>query len=114
MWKHHNLRVAYVAQHHFHNLQTHTALTPIQYIQKRSVTEEIAEGFAKVSLTVTWCVDRRFAKGHDEEMMGMAALALTDEEKKTVTDGRVEAILGRRTHRGKLEYEVCRGCAIYP
>jgi hypothetical protein len=35
VWKHHNLRVAYIAQHSMHHLEANLSLTPITYIQDR-------------------------------------------------------------------------------
>ena len=35
VWKHPNLRIAYVAQHAFHHLEQHLEKTPNQYIQWR-------------------------------------------------------------------------------
>lgn len=46
MWKHHNLRVAYVAQHSFHHLEEHCDKSPVEYIQWRfakGVDKEILE-----------------------------------------------------------------------
>jgi ATPase subunit of ABC transporter with duplicated ATPase domains len=34
-WRHHNLRIAYVAQHSFHHLENFMDMTPIDYIRKR-------------------------------------------------------------------------------
>eukprot|EP00299_Pterocystis_sp_00344_P018732 c9342_g1_i2.p1 GENE.c9342_g1_i2~~c9342_g1_i2.p1 ORF type:complete len:613 (+),score=157.32 c9342_g1_i2:43-1881(+) len=82
MWKHHNLRVAYVAQHHFHHLEQHQTFTPLQYVQKR------------------------FAKGYDSENLTMANLQISEQEEQKITAGRVEAIMGRRTRYNHLEYEV--------
>jgi hypothetical protein len=36
VWKHPNLRIAYVAQHAFHHLEQHLDKTPNEYIQVRS------------------------------------------------------------------------------
>lgn len=35
VWKHHNLRTAYIAQHSLHHLEENLEQTPCQYIQKR-------------------------------------------------------------------------------
>lgn len=35
VWRHHNLRVAYIAQHSMHHLLEHLHLTPIEYIKQR-------------------------------------------------------------------------------
>ena len=46
MWKHPNLRIAYVAQHAFHHLEQHLEKTPNQYIQWRYA---IGEGRGRIS-----------------------------------------------------------------
>ena len=50
VWKHHNLRLAYIAQHLMHHLQDNIEMTSIQYIQ------------------------RRFFQGRDREIAKMATL----------------------------------------
>jgi len=57
VWKHHNLRVAYVAQHAAHHLEEALDATPIAYLQ------------------------RRYYEGRDKERGKMITLALTEEEK---------------------------------
>lgn len=52
MWKHPNLRVAYVAQHAFHHIENHLDMTPNQYIQWRYATGEDRESLDKVSRKV--------------------------------------------------------------
>ena len=44
MWKHPNLRIAYVAQHAFHHLEQHLEKTPNQYIQWRYAIGEEEDG----------------------------------------------------------------------
>jgi ATPase subunit of ABC transporter with duplicated ATPase domains len=39
VWKHPNLRIAYVAQHAFHHLEQHLDKTPNEYIQVRGSRE---------------------------------------------------------------------------
>ena len=48
VWKHPNLRVAYVAQHAFHHIESHLDKTPNQYIQWRYATGEDREAQSKV------------------------------------------------------------------
>ena len=55
IWKHHNLRIAYVSQHSMHHLETNLHLTPKEYIQTR------------------------FFLGRDKEL-AMKTMKLTDEE----------------------------------
>lgn len=52
VWKHPNLRVAYVAQHAFHHIENHLDMTPNQYIQWRYATGEDRESLDKVSRKV--------------------------------------------------------------
>ena len=58
MWIHHNLRLAYVAQHSMHHLEDCLDATPVAYIQ------------------------RRFADGIDKELANLSMMKLTDEEEK--------------------------------
>jgi elongation factor 3 len=53
VWKHPNLRVAYVAQHAFHHIENHLDMTPNQYIQWRYATGEDRESLDKVSRKVS-------------------------------------------------------------
>merc|ERR1712071_260951 len=55
---HHNLRVAYVAQHSFHHVEQHTENSPASYIQ--------------------W----RFKDGYDKEKMDSAGFKILPEEQK--------------------------------
>jgi elongation factor 3 len=52
VWKHPNLRVAYVAQHAFHHIEQHLDKTPNQYIQWRYATGEDREAMEKVDRVV--------------------------------------------------------------
>jgi elongation factor 3 len=80
VWKHPNLRLAYVAQHAFHHIEQHLGKSPNQYIQ--------------------W----RYASGEDREEAGKVSRVLTEEEQKAlskvhVIDGKklqVDKIVGRR------------------
>ena len=53
VWKHPNLRVAYVAQHAFHHIENHLDMSPNQYIQWRYATGEDRESLDKVSRKVS-------------------------------------------------------------
>jgi elongation factor 3 len=89
VWKHPNVRIAYVAQHAFHHLEEHLDMTPSEYIQ--------------------W----RFASGEDRESLEKAANKMTDAEEKkmastVVLDGAkfvVEQVHSRRKLRSTFEYE---------
>ncbi|KAI9104834.1 armadillo-type protein [Phlyctochytrium arcticum] len=90
VWKHPNLRVAYVAQHAFHHVEQHLDKTPNEYIR--------------------W----RFQYGEDKESLIKASRQLTPEEeaalKKPITiEGEkrlFEEIMGRRKAKRSYEYEV--------
>ena len=83
VWKHHNLRVAYIAQHSMHHLEEHVESTPLAYIQDR------------------------FYLGRDKELAKLATLALDDGERELMTQrGEIEAIIGRAERGKQLWYEV--------
>jgi elongation factor 3 len=58
VWKHPNLRVAYVAQHAFHHVEQHLDKTPNEYIR--------------------W----RYQYGEDRELLAKAARQMTPEDQK--------------------------------
>jgi len=82
LWKHHNLRVAYVAQHSFHHVEKFVASSPVAYLQ--------------------W----RFKDGYDREKIESEAFHISDDEQKLIDDFMLEGIWSRRVRAGKLEYEV--------
>jgi elongation factor 3 len=92
VWKHPNLRIAYVAQHAFHHIESHLDKTPVEYIQ--------------------W----RFAPGDDREAHTKATRQISEEEAKAMAtaktlapDGvqrKVEKIIARRKLKKDYEYEV--------
>jgi elongation factor 3 len=90
VWRHPNLRIAYVAQHAFHHIEKHLDKTPMQYMQ--------------------W----RYATGEDREKEDLAMHQLSVEEQhkiesKFVFDGQkrtIEALLSRRKSKKSYEYEV--------
>lgn len=90
VWKHPNLRVAYVAQHAFHHIENHLDMTPNQYIQWRYATGEDRESLDKVS-----------RKLKEEEEKKMAEVKVVDGVKRVV-----EKLLGRRKQKRGYEYEV--------
>ena len=53
MWKHPNARVAYVAQHAFHHIESHLEKTPNEYIRWRYEHGSDKEGLEKVRPTLT-------------------------------------------------------------
>ena len=88
VWKHPNMRMAYVAQHAFHHIENHLDMTPNQYIQ--------------------W----RYASGQDLESVDRAEKSAEDIEKMyevKVDDGikkSLDRIGGRRKFKRTYEYEV--------
>jgi elongation factor 3 len=90
VWKHPNLRIAYVAQHAFHHIEKHLDKSANEYIQ--------------------W----RYASGEDREDQEKVARQTSEEEEakmkeKHVIDGVkrvVEKILARRKLKRSYEYEV--------
>lgn len=79
---HHNLRVAYVAQHSFHHVEQHIENSPASYIQ--------------------W----RFKHGYDREKIESVAFKISDEEQAAIDEFNLEGIWSRRTRHGVVEYEV--------
>ena len=73
VWKHPNMRFAYVAQHAFHHIEQHLDKTPNQYIQWRYATGEDRENLVKVNRIVT-----------KDEQAAMEKLVLHDGIKKQV------------------------------
>jgi hypothetical protein len=83
VWKHHNLRVAYVAQHAAHHLEEALDATPVAYLQ------------------------RRYYEGRDKEREKMITLALTEEEKALMNERGEICGISSRVKRGKqLYYEI--------
>lgn len=89
--KHPNLRVAYVAQHAFHNIGAHLEKTAVQYI--------------------AW----RYQDGHDREQAMKASRVLSEEEKRQMEvpiEGKngekrkLEMIIGRQKLKKSFQYEV--------
>ncbi|KAF1325175.1 Elongation factor 3, partial [Globisporangium splendens] len=86
MWKHHNVRVAYVAQHSFHHVEQHLDSSPVEYFQWRFGGEN----------------------GIDRELASRVNLKQTEEEKKLAgtRQGQIEKIVSRtKGKRGTLVYE---------
>jgi len=79
---HHNLRVAYVAQHSFHHVEEHMESSPVSYIQ--------------------W----RFKHAYDREKIESAAFKISQEEQDAIDAFGLEGIWSRRVRGGTMEYEV--------
>jgi len=90
VWKHPNLRLAYVSQDAFHHILEHLEMTPVEYIQ--------------------W----RYATGEDREASARETRKLTEEEEKKIAQAVniagvkmvVQEVLGRRKGGKSYEYEV--------
>jgi len=82
-WKHHALRLSYVAQQALHHLEEYVKDTPIHYIQER------------------------FRQGLDAEVSKLKSIQLTDDEKEQMKGtGAVYAVVGRQQRGRALWYEV--------
>ena len=83
--KHHNLRVAYIAQHSMHHLEEHLRQTPVAYVQDRFVT------------------------GQDKELAKRQMYNLTPEELVLMEKrGNIVEIISRAIRGGELSYETRR------
>jgi len=90
VWKHPNMRIAYVAQHAFHHIDEHLDKTPNEYIQWRYRGGEDKEAADKVQ--------RQISAEEQEQMMQKI---MVNGEKKIL-----EKLCGRRKGKGTYEYEV--------
>lgn len=79
---HHNLRVAYVAQHSFFHVEQHMEQSPCNYI--------------------AW----RFKDAFDKEKLESDGYKITPEEQVAIDNFKLEGIWSRRVRAGVLEYEV--------
>ena len=103
VWKHPNARIAYVAQHAFHHIESHLQKTPNEYIRWRFANGgEDKESLVKVSLQFS---DEEIAlqkKPFEIQMMDEQSGKIT-KIKRVVT----ELVGGRKTNKSKeYEYEV--------
>jgi len=103
VWKHPNARIAYVAQHAFHHIESHLNKTPNEYIRWRYANQgEDKESLVKVTLQFT-----------DEEIALQKTpfeIQFTDEETGKISKVKkvvVELVGGRKQNKQKeYEYEV--------
>jgi len=91
VWKHPNLRIAYVAQHAFHHLEMHLEKTPNEYIRWRYEIGEDRENLSKVDRVLT----------EEEEKALQEPFKLEDGTKRVV-----DKLVGRRKLKRDYEYEV--------
>uniref|UniRef100_A0A7S3NQ38 ABC transporter domain-containing protein n=1 Tax=Aureoumbra lagunensis TaxID=44058 RepID=A0A7S3NQ38_9STRA len=95
LWRHHNLRIAYVAQHSFHHIEQHLDSSPVEYLMWR---------FSKV-------IDQELLNQRLTELKRRQAENKKDEDQTTLSRVRplpftFEKIMGRREKAGVLEYEI--------
>ena len=84
VWQHHNLRLAYIAQHSMHHLEESIENTPLEYLQNR------------------------FYLGRDKEIAKRSSHNLSkDELKQSMERGNISEIIGRQ-ERGKTLFYECR------
>jgi elongation factor 3 len=94
VWRHPNMRYAYVAQHAFHHVEQHLDKTPNEYIRWRFSTGEDKENLTKVTAQYT----------EEEERLMKEKIPVTQED-GSILKLVVEKILGRRQKKNKYEYE---------
>jgi len=103
VWKHPNARIAYVAQHAFHHIESHLTKTPNEYIRWRYANNgEDKESLVKVTMQFS-----------DEEIKLQKTpyeIQFTDEESGKISKVKkvvAELVGGRKTNKQKdYEYEV--------
>eukprot|EP00978_Attheya_sp_CCMP212_P011696 scaffold28978_cov51-Attheya_sp.AAC.4 len=103
VWKHPNARIAYVAQHAFHHIESHLSKTPNEYIRWRYANNgEDKESLVKVSMQFT----------PEEEKMQKTPyeISFTDDETGKISKVKKvvgELVGGRKINKSKdYEYEV--------
>ncbi|KAL7536765.1 hypothetical protein ACHAXR_007377 [Thalassiosira sp. AJA248-18] len=103
VWKHPNARIAYVAQHAFHHIESHLTKTPNEYIRWRYANQgEDKESLVKVTM--------QFTEAEEKLQKTPYEIQFTDDEtgkvskvKKVVS----ELMGGRKTNKQKdYEYEI--------
>jgi elongation factor 3 len=90
LWRHPNLRIAYVAQHAFYHLEKHLDKSPMEYMQWRYATGEDRE---KEALAI-----RQIS---EEEQAKLEAKFMYQGEKRAI-----EMLVSRRKDKKSYEYEV--------
>src|SRR5271156_3938722 len=99
VWKHPNLRIGYVAQHAFSNIDEHLEETPIQYIRARYVGGNDSEASLLSAREVTdkeqeFMDPQRFPTGGNER------------QRKANPVGAFEKIVGRVQESRKYKYQI--------
>jgi len=99
IWRHPNVRVAYVGQHAFEYIEHHLAKTPNEYIRWRYDGGDDKEALNKSNMQIT---------PEEQALMDKPfEVTYTDEEGKILKEKRVvERLMGRRKEKTGLFYEV--------
>jgi len=95
VWKHPNLRIAYVAQHAFHHIEQHLDKTPNEYIQWRYAVGEDREALTKVDRVET-----------EEDKAAKEKLHIVEGADGQKLKLKVEKLVARRKLKKDYEYEV--------
>ena len=102
VWKHPNARIAYVAQHAFHHIESHLNKTPNEYIRWRYANQgEDKESLVKISM--------QFTPEEEKLQKTPFEIQFTGEDGKIKKIKKVvsELVGGRKTNKSKeYEYEV--------
>jgi len=103
VWKHPNARIAYVAQHAFHHIESHLDKTPNEYIRWRYANNgEDKESLVKVTM--------QFTPEEEKIQKTPYEIQFTDEETGKVSKVKkvvAELVGGRKTNKSKdYEYEI--------
>lgn len=99
VWKHQNMRYAYIAQHAFHHVEQHVHKTPNEYIQWRYSGGEDKENLEKVTAQLTEAEEKKIKERIEVEFTN----ADGDKYKSKVV---FEKFVGRRQKKNTYEYEV--------
>jgi len=103
VWKHPNARIAYVAQHAFHHIESHLSKTPNEYIRWRYANNgEDKESLVKVTM--------QFTPEEEKLQKTPYEIHFTDDETGKISKVKkvvAELVGGRKTNKSKeYEYEV--------
>jgi len=103
VWKHPNARIAYVAQHAFHHIESHLTKTPNEYIRWRYANQgEDKESLVKATM--------QFSEDEMKLQKTPYEISFTDEDSGKITKVKkvvTELLGGRRQNKSKeYEYEV--------
>ena len=66
VWRHQNMRIAFVQQHAFHHLEKHLDSTPNEYIQWRYSSGEDREGLEQEGKKVTEEEQKKMVESHED------------------------------------------------